>query len=970
MIRILFLSANPDNADTLLAGDELRQIEAALKGSRFEVIAKPAARLDDLPDLLRQSQAAIVHFSGHGSRYGELMFVNEQGESQSASIPALAKLFELFKGQVRCVVLNACYSDEQAAAIAEQVECVLGFAGAIRDDAARAFARGFYGALAAGETLARAKGFGLNEIERRYPEALLPCHLAGQGDANTLRPAEWEEVEETNAPPPTNQFHTAGGTAIAGDANIGGDFVNRDKIEGDKVEGDKVTGNKTVIQQQIIYQTTSPDLERLAIRNSQFAIRGIFGQYPFNEHFFGRNDELAELHALLQTQNTVSICPVITGMGGLGKTQLAAHYARRHEANYPDGIFWVTAADLNAIRGQLADFCVTLGLPVADPQRTGDLSEQKITAFKHYLDEHPNALLIFDNVEEPDHLRTRQIGVQMTALTLGGKLIVTTRRRKLSIDRFVELPLQRLLPEPARQILLTARAELAQDPDLNRLCEQFGYLPLMLNLAAAALKKRGGAIVGYLQRLHTLGAEKLHNDVAKVSLDDYHKSLSAVLQEQWAMLQDENARLLFRIAGQLPEAEVIPNARLGLLAGLQDVDEWEQPLSDALEELERASLIEPVDAATLRLHPLVCDFAEGLTPATERDNFRSQCAQNLANAYATSEKGLRRLGNEYAARGIAAILIDLITAIYFAQSAGTNPQSPVSSLQSLLRLLRLEANKLQPSLRRPEQLWQQLLPRMPLSASNGLTQALIALLQRSLHWLPHWGQQRNSPALEQTLTGHKDTVDSMAVLDANRIVSASGDRTIKVWNLATGSVEQTLSGHERDVNAVAVIDSQRIVSASDDRTLKVWNLESGALEQTLRGHKFSVSSVAVIDSQRIVSASYDGRLKVWNLQIGAVEQTLRGHKSPVRGLAVIDSQRIVSASHDNTLKVWNLQIGAVEQTLRGHKDSVSGVAVIDWQRIVSSAGGIWGSDNTLKVWNLQSGAVEQTLRGTKTVSWQ
>ncbi len=212
----------------------------------------------------------------------------------------------------------------------------------------------------------------------------------------------------------------------------------------------------------------------------------------FNQNFFGRDEELATLHSLLQAQTHVAICPVITGMGGLGKTQLAAHYARDHVDDYPAGIFWITAADLNEIRPQLADFCVALGLPVADPQRSGDLSEQKITAFKRYLEDHPCALLIFDNAAEPDHLRTRQITVQLTALTLGGKVIVTTRRRKLPDDKFAELALQRLLPEPARQILLAARADLAGDPDLDPLCAQFGYLPLMLNLAATALKKRRG----------------------------------------------------------------------------------------------------------------------------------------------------------------------------------------------------------------------------------------------------------------------------------------------------------------------------------------------------------------------------------------------------------------------------------------------------------------------------------------------
>ncbi|MCB0188953.1 MAG: hypothetical protein KDE31_32010, partial [Caldilineaceae bacterium] len=531
----------------------------------------------------------------------------------------------------------------------------------------------------------------------------------------------------------------------------------------------------------------------------------------------------------------VSICPTITGMGGLGKTQLAAHYARGHTADYPDGIFWITAANLNAIRPQLADFCVELGLQVADPLRTGDLTEQKISAFKGYLDAHPRALLIFDNVAEPDHLRTRQIGVGFTALTLGGTVLVTTRRRKLPGDRFAELPLERLLPEPARQILTTARPDLATDPDLDRICEQFGYLPLMLNLAAAALAKRGGAIAGYLGKLQEWGIDTTH-DRARVSLDDYHTSLTAVLQEQWAMLTSEDARLLLRVAGQLPEAEVIPTARLGLLAGLRDVDEWDCPLRDGLEELERASLVEMVDGESVRLHPLIREFGEGLTPSAEQKMFCLACAERVTAAF----NDLKQLGMAYEERGIVALILDLMTSIELCGSHESMTVTPnynfplfqstnkavLTNLYHFLRLLRLESHHLQKTLTRRQaaELWQQLLPRTGELIGNELTQRLVQLLSQTIHWLPLWGHQHQSLAVEQTFTGHENWVNSVGVLDQNRIVSASSDYTLKIWNLQTGQVEQTLTGHENWVNSVGVLDQNRIVSASSDYTLKIWNL--------------------------------------------------------------------------------------------------------------------------------------------------
>ena len=74
--------------------------------------------------------------------------------------------------------------------------------------------------------------------------------------------------------------------------------------------------------------------------------------------------------------------------------------------------------------------------------------------------------------------------------------------------------------------------------------------------------------------------------------------------------------------------------------------------------------------------------------------------------------------------------------------------------------------------------------------------------------------------------------------DGRRAVSASDDRTLKVWDLASGAELHTLSGHTGWVRAVAVTpDGRQAVSASDDNTLKVWDLASGAELHTLSGHR-------------------------------------------------------------------------------------------------------------------------------------
>ena len=161
--------------------------------------------------------------------------------------------------------------------------------------------------------------------------------------------------------------------------------------------------------------------------------------------------------------------------------------------------------------------------------------------------------------------------------------------------------------------------------------------------------------------------------------------------------------------------------------------------------------------------------------------------------------------------------------------------------------------------------------------------------------------------LIRTLSGHTDRVGSVAVA-GDRIVSGSGDRTIKVWDLNSGQLIRTLSGHTSTVWSVAVA-GDRIVSGSGnwndpsgDNTIRVWDINSGQLIRTLSGHTNSVYSVAVA-GDRIVSGSYDNTIKVWDINSGRLIRTLSGHTSGVLSVAVA-GDRIVSGSNGRTIRIW------------------------------------------------------------------
>ncbi|WP_246276943.1 pentapeptide repeat-containing protein [Microcoleus asticus] len=176
--KILILTANPQNIDKRRLDAEVREIQTGLerakKRDQFEIISKWAVRPDDLRRALLDYEPQIVHFSGGATTDG-LALENELGQLQMVSTAALAKLFDVFKDQVECVLLNACYSETQAEVISQHIDYVIGMNRAIGNRAAIEFAVGFYDALGAGRSIEDAFKLGCIAIDLEgIPESLTP----------------------------------------------------------------------------------------------------------------------------------------------------------------------------------------------------------------------------------------------------------------------------------------------------------------------------------------------------------------------------------------------------------------------------------------------------------------------------------------------------------------------------------------------------------------------------------------------------------------------------------------------------------------------------------------------------------------------------------------------------------------------------------------------------------------------------
>ena len=145
---------------------------------------------------------------------------------------------------------------------------------------------------------------------------------------------------------------------------------------------------------------------------------------------------------------------------------------------------------------------------------------------------------------------------------------------------------------------------------------------------------------------------------------------------------------------------------------------------------------------------------------------------------------------------------------------------------------------------------------------------------------------------ETELKGHMNLSDIGVIEDSVltivfepvlRSLTASDDRTAKVWSAASGECLLTLMGHEDYFNsAVFSPDGQQLLTASDDKTAKVWSAASGECLLTLMGHEHYVNSaVFSADGQQLLTASDDKTAKVWSAASGECLLALMGSEGRV-----------------------------------------------------------------------------------------
>ncbi|KAJ2800790.1 Lissencephaly-1 [Coemansia guatemalensis] len=252
---------------------------------------------------------------------------------------------------------------------------------------------------------------------------------------------------------------------------------------------------------------------------------------------------------------------------------------------------------------------------------------------------------------------------------------------------------------------------------------------------------------------------------------------------------------------------------------------------------------------------------------------------------------------------------------------------------------------------------------------------------------------------ERTLKGHTKSVQDMVFDQKGKIlVTCSADLTLRVWDVADDyKCVRTLYGHDHCVSAVAFLGTDRLVSASRDKSVKIWELSTGYCIKTLSGHADWVRAVAVSDDARMIcTASNDQSVRLWDPNTGECKSDMRGHENVVEvakfapvsahpflrrlvglpplppkanGSSTADnsqpsesaSQFIISGSRDKTMRLWDATSSQLLHTFTGHDDWVRDfVFHPSGKQLISVS-----DDKTMRIWDLTTGRCAKTIEASE-----
>ena len=374
-----------------------------------------------------------------------------------------------------------------------------------------------------------------------------------------------------------------------------------------------------------------------------------------------------------------------------------------------------------------------------------------------------------------------------------------------------------------------------------------------------------------------------------------------------------------------------------------------------------AQALEWTRGDTLELNHLECEFLGSSQEMVRREEAEREAqrqrelksAKELAETQTRAAQQLRKRAVFLAGTLLVALVL-AVAAIWFAQQSSQNEQAAIAQKgiaeneRRIAFVRELSVNAVNNLDIDPER--SILLALQAVSVSTAGGKPVLREAEEALHR----AVQKSRAML--TLTGHTGVLQSVNYSpDGKLLVTASLDKTAKIWDASTGKNLLTVTGHNDGVRGAAFSpDGTRIATASDDKTVKMWEAATGKELLTLSGHTDPVWSVAFSpDGTRLATGSRDKTAKLWNATTGKELFTLSGHTGALRRAIAFspDGKRLVTVGEDKMAKVWDTATGRELLTFSGHTNAIWGVAFSPAGTHIATT----SIDGTTKVWDSTSG---------------
>ena len=233
------------------------------------------------------------------------------------------------------------------------------------------------------------------------------------------------------------------------------------------------------------------------------------------------------------------------------------------------------------------------------------------------------------------------------------------------------------------------------------------------------------------------------------------------------------------------------------------------------------------------------------------------------------------------------------------------------------------------------------------------------VVQQKPEWHAPW-------KLMRVISGHLGWVRSLAVEPENKwFASGAGDRTIKIWDLATGNLRLTLTGHISTVRGLAVSPRHPyLFSCGEDKMVKCWDLETNKVIRHYHGHLSGVYTLSLHPTLDVlVTGGRDGVARVWDMRTRSNIHVLSGHKGTVTDVKCQEADpQVITSSLDSTVRLWDLAAGKTMGVLTHHKKGVRALAIHPKEFTFAS-----GSTGSIKQWKCPEGAFMQNFEGQNSI---